>query len=171
MDPNTLNQARFIQRTIKRLHSRMLKQHGPFLVEGDGDPTELTTTQLTTLTAVVDHKVMTLKEIAEATRVSAPSASTMVDKLVEAGALRREHSKVDRREVQVSISPKGRKAVDEFEKYMLEYVTELIDGVGPECAKMWCDVYEHIEQFIDESEKSRSENETFATQNPALGAR
>lgn len=151
-DENTLDQARFLHASFKLLHERMLKQHGHLAFEGSGLKSELTMTQFTTLTAVCDHGEMSLKEIAEATSVSSPSASNMVDKLVEAGALLREHSKVDRREVRVSISPLGQKAVETLEATVLESLVEMLDGVGPECAKMWCDVYHRIEQYVLKAE-------------------
>jgi DNA-binding MarR family transcriptional regulator len=150
---NTLEQARFLHASFKLLHERMLKQHGHVAFEGTGLKSELTMTQFTTLTAVRDHGEMSLKEIAEATSVSPPSASNMVDKLVEAGALIREHSKVDRREVRVSVSPQGQEAVETLETTVLESLVEMLDGVGPECAKLWCEVYRNIEQYVLEAEQ------------------
>lgn len=171
MISNSLAQARFLHKTIQRVQSRMLRQHGPFTLKGSGLSAELTATQLTTLITVRDHGEMTLKEIAEATHVSPPSASTMVDKMVEAGALRREHSKIDRREVRVSISPRGVRAVEALEKRILEYLTEMLEGIGPEHAQMWCEVYERIEQYIDQTGKRNAGRNEDVTSNVALGAK
>ena len=148
---NTLEQARLLHRTIKQLQNRMVQQHGPFSIESGDVSAELTFTQLSTLTAIRDHGEMSLKEVAEAMHVSAPSASTMVDKLVDMNALNREHSKKDRREVRVSLSPLGKKAVEELEKIMLESLTELLEGIGPEYAEQWYQVYQQIENYIHES--------------------
>lgn len=153
---HTLEQARLLHRTIKQLQNRMVQQHGPFSIESGDDSAELTFTQLSTLTAIRDHGEMSLKEVAEAMHVSAPSASTMVDKLVDMKALNREHSKKDRREVRVSLSPLGKKAVEELEKIMLESLTELLEGIGPEYAEQWFQVYQQIEKYIHESVQSDS---------------
>ncbi|MFP6598348.1 MAG: MarR family transcriptional regulator [Candidatus Hydrogenedentota bacterium] len=153
MNSNSLTQARYLAKTIKHLQNRMLEQHEPSSFEGSGLAAELTTTQLSTLIAVRDHHEMTLKEIAETTSVSPPSASTMVDKMVEAGALSREHSKIDRREVRVSISPQGEKAVEALEEHLLGSLIDLLNGIGPKYANMWCEVYEAVEQYMDETEK------------------
>jgi len=171
MDSNTLKQARFLQGTIKHLQGRILKQHGPVTIDGSGHSLELTATQFSTLAAIHDLGEMTLKEIAEATHVSPPSASNMVDKLVEAGVLNREHSKIDRREVHVTISPSGLKAMKAVESRILEALIELLDGIGPEHAKMWCEVYEHIEQYVQETDKNGNTIHNVPENNAALGAR
>jgi len=170
METTPLNQARFLHRTIKQLQKLMVKNYGPVTLECAEGSVELTTTQLTTLTAIRDRGEMTLKEIATATHVSPPSASTMVDKLVHAGALNREHSKIDRREVRVSISSRGTQAVEAFEEHFLETLTQIIEGVGPEYAQKWCTVYERIEQHVQETELANHRENTLATRNIALGA-
>lgn len=163
MTPETIDQARFLHKSINSVQGKTLKQHGLFDHKNSGLSSELTATQLTMLMTVRDHDNMTLKEIAGATHVSSPSASTMVDKLVEAGALVREHSKVDRRKVRVSISTEGLRAVEYFEKRMLSSLTELLEGIGPAYSKMWCEVYERIETYIQKLDSSNDEeNKTVA---------
>jgi DNA-binding MarR family transcriptional regulator len=97
-----------------------------------------------------------LKEIAENTQVSPPSASSMVEKLVELGAITREPGKTDRREVRVSISARGLKAVESLEKGMLTSLTDILEGIGPESAQLWCGVYEKISEFITAADASDS---------------
>lgn len=152
----TLEQARLLQRTIKQLQNRMLRKHGPFCLRSGDYSAEVTVTQLSTLAVIRDHGELSLKELAEAMQVSAPSASTMVDKLVEMNALNREHSKVDRREVRVSLSPLGAKAVEELEEIMLESLTELLEGIGPKFAEQWYQVYQQIEKYLHESSENES---------------
>jgi DNA-binding MarR family transcriptional regulator len=171
MHSNSLTQARYLAKTIKRIQSRMLRRHGPFICEGSGLGTELTATQLATLMTVRDNGEMSLKEIAEETHVSPPSASTMVDKMVEAGALVREHSKIDRREVCVSISPRGLSAVEALEETLLGFLTDLLEGIGPKHAKMWCEVYEHSGRFLDETERRNAEEDKRVTSSVPLGAK
>ena len=154
MHENTLEQGRFLHRTIKQVQTRLLSQHGPFTIETDVYSVELTFTQLCTLMTIRDHQDLNLKEIAEITQVSPPSASAMVDKLVELGAITREPGKKDRREVRVSISDRGLKAVESLEQGMLTSLTEILEGIGPDNAKLWVSVYEKIAQFLAEAETS-----------------
>lgn len=161
-----LEQARRLHRIVKQLQDRVLRNHGPFTVASGDFSGELTFTQLSTLVAIRDHGEMSLKELAEATSVSPPSASTMVEKLVEMKAITREHSKVDRREVRVAISPRGLKAVESLEQIMLEELMSLIEGIGPECASQWVEVYERIEAFIQNPEQPTSQKD-----NSVVGAK
>ena len=66
----TIEQARFLHRTIKQVQTRLLSQHGPFTIDTDEYSVELTFTQLCTLMTIRDHNDMNLKEIAEITQVS-----------------------------------------------------------------------------------------------------
>lgn len=148
---HTLEQARLLHRTIKNLQNRMVRQHGPFSIDAGNSSAELTFTQLSTLAVIRDHGEVSLKELAEAMQVSSPSASTMVDKLVDMKAIRREHSKVDRREVRVSLSPLGAKAVATLEQIMLESLIELLEAIGPDHAQQWYEVYQRIDQYLHET--------------------
>ena len=156
MYETTIEQARFLHRTIKQVQARLLSQHGPFTIETDEFSVELTFTQLCTLMTIRDHNDLNLKEIAEITQVSPPSASSMVEKLVELGAITREPGKTDRREVRVSISERGLKAVESLEKGMLTSLTDILDGIGPDNARQWCAVYEKIAEFIAAAEVADS---------------
>lgn len=148
MSETPLEQARFLQRVIKQLQTRMLSQHGPFAIDTDDYSVELTFTQLCTLMAIRDHSDLNLKEIAEITRVSPPSASSMVEKLVDLGAITREPGKTDRREVRVAISERGLKAVKSLEEGFLTSITKILEGIGPDNARQWCAVYAKIEDFL-----------------------
>lgn len=105
---------------------------------------ELTIPQMHTVMAVRGAGQMTIKAVAETMRVSPPSASSMVDRLVELGVLLREHSTEDRRAVIVRVSTDGEEAVGHLEHAMLTSIAELLEFVGPEDASKWCDIYERI---------------------------
>lgn len=105
---------------------------------------ELTLPQVSTLAVIRDRERMTIKEIAEATKVSAPSASAMVDRLVDLGVCIRRPSTVDRREVQVSLSPEGAQAVEAMEGQILGALFGLLEELGPEYARQWDAVNQRI---------------------------
>lgn len=113
----------------------------------------MTHPQMHMMMKIRDCGQMTVKEVAEAMGVSAPSASAMIDRLVDMDAVMREHSKEDRREVIVRISPKGIGLVSHVEDGLLNTFGELLEKLGPEDAHKWCQIYEKILVLIDEDNK------------------
>ena len=149
-------QARLLHKTIKRLQTEVLLQNIRQVFPLDGEPCELTMTQVGTLMAVRDSGAASIKEIAEATHVSPPSASTMVDKLVEIGVLSREQNKADRREVLVRLTPEAERISGTLENGMLGSLEEMLEAIGPKMAEQWCEVYERIQEFLDADVQSGS---------------
>lgn len=140
MNDGTHEQARLLVDTVK-----MLRNHFVAKQEMGGRFTE---SQLGTLLALRDEGEVSLKQLARTLRVSSPSASTMVDRLVEGGFARREASTVDRREIRVGLTEAGRAAVSEYEEAFLTTAAELLRRVGPECAEQWCSVYRRVQDVL-----------------------
>ena len=101
------------------------------------------------LMAVRDIGETTIKDLAFSLGVSSPSASCMVDRLVDAGLLTREQSKVDRREVCVAVSLDCLSFLDGFEAALLDSIIDVLEKIGPEYSRQWCDVYTRIKQVLD----------------------
>lgn len=152
MRETVLQQARTLQRTIRQLQRRVLTRAATRVQHGPGADKSLTVAQLSTLLAIKEGGEMSLREIASAMGVSAPSASTMVDRLVEMGVLLRKPGATDRRAVRISVSAAGAAAVDAIETEMLESITDLLDKLGPSYARQWCEVYERIQSCLDEDD-------------------
>ncbi len=117
-----------------------------------GSPRELTLSQITTLTVIHAHGSVNLKELAEGTHVSPPSASAMLDRLTDLGLAVREISETDRREVRISLTPAGVGAVEHFEGALLHTLVDLLHRLGPETARQWCGVYEQIQSILDDEQ-------------------
>lgn len=151
MDDAVLDQARELHRTLLMLKNHLLRRHA---AAGGGSAGsmcfDMTLPQANTLSTIRDAGQMTIKEVAGATSVSAPSASAMIDRLVEMGLVLREHSQVDRREVFVRLTAEGKKAVDRMEEEMLGYITELMDRLGPSWTRKWCEVYGRLREVLSE---------------------
>ena len=98
MDDEILNQARQLHRTIRTLQQRLMLRSLRITAVGKTAPRELTLAQMTTLTEIHQRGTVNLKELAEATQVSSPSASAMVDRLTDLGLAERRISTTDRRE-------------------------------------------------------------------------
>ncbi|MDP7638754.1 MAG: MarR family transcriptional regulator [Candidatus Hydrogenedentes bacterium] len=157
MDAPILEQARNLYKTIRALRKRVLLRNASDNASFGGLARELTLTQLTTLLVIRDRGEMTVKEFAEATSVSAPSASAMADRLVELRMVSREGSKADRRAVLLSVTSEGERAVGEMESQIHQSIVEILDKIGVESAAQWCEVFGKVQEVLDEEERERCE--------------
>ncbi|MCP4641737.1 MAG: MarR family transcriptional regulator [bacterium] len=149
--PELIEQARYIFETI-RLIQRKLIPHAAAQVAASGSCLDLTIPQLNALHTIRTLKGVSIKELAEGLEVSAPSASAMVERLVEVGAVTREPSPHDRREVVVQLSPLGEQTAEMSERFMLEAISALLQQIGPTHAQMWCEVYEKIREAVGDTD-------------------
>jgi len=160
MNPDVYEQASYLFETVRMLQARMCARHaGLNACTGKGGETlELTIPQMHMLHKIRELGGATIKELAESLYVSAPSASAMVERLVEMGAATREQSRIDRREVIVRVATAGEHTLDVLERQILESFVELLEGVGPQFAQMWCDVYERIREVLNQEQNRRHGN-------------
>lgn len=154
MDEQLWEQARAISLTKRALQTGVMARRLPGLKD-DCLTRDFTMHQLNTLLVLRDRGEMSLKEIAEAMGVSSPSASAMVDRLVDVGVAKREHSTVDRREIRISLAAEGAEAANAFEQYILQSLVHLLEKIGPECAQQWCDVYARVQEVIGKEDLER----------------
>ena len=142
------DQPRFIYDTVRMMQRYVI----PTAVSpsSPGAPAlELTMPQAHTLKMIRQRGQVGIKELAGAMQVSAPSASAMVDRLVELGAVTREHSRLDRREVVVRATPAGEQTIDLIEGFILQSIAQLLEEIGPKHAQMWCDVHTKIREVLE----------------------
>jgi len=109
---------------------------------------ELSMAQLNLLLAVRSHEEITLSGLARILRVSSPSASVMVDRLVERGMLIRERSTTDRRKVTIGLSEKTDVLLDRAEEKAFATFVNLVEEVGPETARKWGEVLQRVEEVL-----------------------
>jgi len=105
-------------------------------------------TQLYAVKATRAHGHVTITQLSEILNVSPPSASAMVDRLVEKGMLIRERSSEDRRKVLVRVSPDAVKDIEKVEEKILNIFVELVEKIGPESAAKWCEVLGQIKEIL-----------------------
>ena len=72
----------------------------------------------------------------------------MVDRLVEKGALIREHSTQDRRKVVVRIAPKAIKHAEAVEGAIMALFVRLAKRIGPDTTAQWCQALERIKSVV-----------------------
>ncbi|MBI2432224.1 MAG: MarR family transcriptional regulator [Candidatus Hydrogenedentes bacterium] len=153
----TWQQARTIYRTVRMIQERMIRQHASAFKVSGTEPlcAELSFPQFNAVFMVRERDAVTIKELAEALQVSAPSASAMVDRLVDMGMLTREQSQVDRREVVVRVSERGLEHLAILEEQILDAIADLLKKLGAESAAQWTNIYQKISRVI-ESEQAVS---------------
>lgn len=85
--------------------------------------------QLRALTTIDRHAPMNLSSVAERLDLSIPSASRLVDRLVEAGLTRREVAAHSRREVSIVLSANGRRALTRLRRRRQAAMAAVLEGM------------------------------------------
>lgn len=148
---STIDKARYIFSTGKLIHDRIIKIQNQCLATcEEGECHEMSVSQLHMLRIVRQSGELTMSELAERMEVSPPSASAMVDRLVEKGVLSREHSTQDRRKVVVRVSPEAVIKAESIEANIMQLFIDLVDKLGPETAQKWCDVLACVKIALSE---------------------
>jgi DNA-binding MarR family transcriptional regulator len=148
-DSKVLQQARYIFSV-----STMIRRHvfdSLSQLEAGGKErccAELSMAQLNLLLAVRNQEEITLSGLAKILRVSSPSASVMVDRLVERGMLIRERSTTDRRKVTIGLSQNTDILLAKAEEKAFGTFVGLVEEVGPETARKWGEVLQRVEEVL-----------------------
>ncbi|MFC1516874.1 MarR family winged helix-turn-helix transcriptional regulator [Thermodesulfobacteriota bacterium] len=147
-----LEQARYIFTRGKMIHDRVQRIVAGHIASGKGHQEfrDLSVAQLHVFMQVRHRGEVTIKELAELLGVAPPSASAMVDRLVEKRFLSREMSQEDRRKVTVRISPEAMVDIEKTEEAVLSSFVDLVEKVGPDTAHKWCEVLERIKSILEE---------------------
>lgn len=149
VNDETIEAARYICDTGKLVHDRIIKIQSLNLASSDeGTASELSVSQLNAVKTLLDCGELTMNELAERLAVTPPSASAMVDRLVEKGVVIREHSTQDRRKVVVRISPEAVKVAEEIKSRILHFFVELVEKIGFETAQKWCEVLSSVKDVL-----------------------
>jgi len=150
-NPEVLEQARTIFRGGKMLRDRVIRAHSAHVTAmgGEGVCCDLSVAQMHVVLATRERGELTVSQLAEIGGVSAPSASAMVDRLVEKGVLVREQSREDRRKVMVRLSPQAEEHVGKAEENMLQVFVDLVEKIGPETTRQWVEVLERVRGVLD----------------------
>ncbi len=110
---------------------------------------EFSFAQMRVLKLVKTKQQVSITELAELLSVSAPSASTMVERLVEKGVLVREPDPADRRKVIVTVSPDMVAITEQIEKEIFGAFVDLVEKVGPEFAEDWARTVNRISAVLE----------------------
>ena len=143
--------ARYIFTNGRVIQDKIIRWHTVQMARGSSKSIykEVTMAQLHTIMSIYNRGKVSMTELSGLSNVSPPSASVMVDRLVEKGILEREPSESDRRKVMVKISPKAVKGIKQIEEGILQSFVELVEDIGFETAHKWCEVIEKIKSVLD----------------------
>ena len=149
---NVIDQARYILTIGKMIRDRVFRNiTGHVGVNGDGCGFgDLSLPQIHAVNVTREGGQVTITELADKLGVSPPSASAMVDRLVEKGVFEREQSREDRRKVVVSVSTKALEQFEVIEKNILQSFIELVEGIGPETTRKWCEVLKRVREVQEQ---------------------
>jgi DNA-binding MarR family transcriptional regulator len=136
-----MKQARFIFTTGKMIRNRIFRN---YTGHAEGNLCELSLPQIHLVNVTRERGQVTIKELAELLGVSPPSASAMVERLVEKEILVREQSREDRRKVLVSVSPHAEGILQNVETAIFRSFVDLVEKIGPDTARKWCEVLEKV---------------------------
>jgi DNA-binding MarR family transcriptional regulator len=117
-------EATTIQRLIERHRLLARELHAasaPVWIELD-----LSMAQLKTLMVIADQEPLTISQVAESLGVGAPTASQLVDRLVQAGLAGRADDPADRRRALVQLSEAGHTLVERLRNGPRERLRELL---------------------------------------------
>ncbi len=148
---HTLQQARLLFAFGQKIRNQMIKAHldaSGFITPPFGE--DLSPSQTLAIMKISGMENCTITGLAEELNVSAPSASAMVDRLVEKNAVQRIRSEKDRRQVVVSLTKPAQDYADQFEQAMLQSFVQLIETIGPQLTGQWCDLVSKIEKRLND---------------------
>jgi DNA-binding MarR family transcriptional regulator len=151
--------ARYIFTNGRVIQDKIIRWHTMQMVQGRSKSIykEITMAQLHTIMSIYNRGEVSMTELSDITNVSPPSASVMVDRLVEKGILVRGNSDSDRRKVMVKISPEAVTGIKQIEEGILQSFTGLVEDIGYETAQKWCDVIEKIKTVLDEENPEKQD--------------
>lgn len=105
------------------------------------DPGDLSLAQYRVLAPLVPASSLRVGELAAAAGIRGPTATRILDGLARSALVRRTHSKRDRREVRISLTPEGRTAVTAKLNAMEQARREMF-------GKLSEDEREHVTRFL-----------------------
>jgi len=146
--------ARYIFDNRKVIQDKIIRRHTMQMAQGRYKSMykDVTVAQLHTIMRIYNRGEVSMTELSTLTNVSPPSASVMVDRLVEKGILVRGSSAGDRRKVMVKISPGAIKGIKKIEEGILKSFVGLVEDLGYETAQKWCEVIEKIKAILDKED-------------------
>lgn len=144
-----LSQAGYILDTGRMIHDFVTRIHQNHLSSTRRQRyLDLSVAQLQTIMKVRKNGPVSVTQLAGLMAVSAPSASVMVNRLVDKGLLTRKQSSQDRRKVVIGVEPSVTADIEKIEKQVYAVFVDLVQKLGPETTATWCSILEQVRKVI-----------------------
>ena len=150
-DNETKALARQILTTGKMIHDLILQVKTEYFANASKKNVfaDLSMPQLHAIMMVRTRESVSVNELSKMLYVSPPSASTMVDRLVEKGVFTREQSQEDRRKVIVKVSNKAEEVIQGVEESIFHAFVGLVEMIGSKTARKWSEVLEQVKTVME----------------------
>ena len=119
---------------------------------GPKDPPEITLQQLRVLELICRNPAMSLHQLSERLQVSNPTASGIVDRLVEKQMVTRADDSKDRRVRRIVPTPAGQEQLARLGSVFGEMLTKVISRIGIDDLKVIRNSFQVILNAIDEAQ-------------------
>lgn len=94
-------------------------------------PSGLTRERVGAMSLIDEHGPIPVSELARLTNVRVPTISRMISSLVEEGLARKAGQKSDGRGVVISLTAKGRRALESANRKSIEHLRQSLDQLSP----------------------------------------
>jgi DNA-binding MarR family transcriptional regulator len=111
----------------------------------------LTPSQTSVLSTLDRHGEMSMSRLADHERISKPSATGIVGRLVERGLVERSKDPSDRRSAIVAITVDGRRTLEDRRRERTAYLTRRIEALDVEDREILDKAAALLEQMVEES--------------------
>ncbi len=158
----TLEQAKYIASAIRLIQDRLFsRHHGKSMSDKEKYLLkDLSISQFHAIMMIRKKKKVSLKELAAMQQISPPSASAMVNRLVEKGILKRNQCQSDRRKIEICLTEDALGRHEKVEKAVFASFVDLIEKLGPDTTQKWCAVLEQVETvFMQEEDIQEKDQE------------
>jgi len=142
----------FIFQTGKRIRFYMDNVVSDQLENSTCSIADLSNVQMKVAMQVHVSEPVSLSDLATNLGVSNPSASVLVEKLVEKKIISREPDPKDRRRVQLTIHPEAREELEELHNRFHQAFQKIASKLGGETIERWYQVAEKISEVLQEEE-------------------
>ncbi len=149
--PPSINTERFGQRMITLLPQLIrgfARRESNYLSRG-----KITLPQLWVMEHLTRRKDCPMNELASFLRISRPSATGLVDRLIAQGLVAREGDRKDRRVVRVNLTPKGRKILTNIWEQKRRMLVDVFGRISAQDRARYLAILERVVEVLSEEKK------------------
>lgn len=111
---------------------------------------DLSITEIHTLTAIGMHEQKTMSEIAQSLNITVGTLTTAINRLIKKGYVERKRIEEDRRVVLVNTTKKGKLALRLHDRFHYEMVHTAIEGLNPDEETVLIRSLEKLGKFFED---------------------